>query len=125
MLDIDRFKGINDRFGHPTGDLVLQEVAKCAKRCLGREATLARFGGEEFAVLLHETDLDGARRVAERLRAAVEALEVAGPSGSIRVTVSVGVAAIEPEDRSHEAAVRRADSALYVAKSSGRNCVVG
>jgi diguanylate cyclase (GGDEF)-like protein len=125
MIDVDRFKAVNDHYGHPIGDLVLQAVARDAKSKLGREATLARFGGEEFAVLLHETDLDGARRVAETLRAGVEALEVPSERGPIRVTVSIGAAALELSDRAADAIVRRADAALYLAKSSGRNCVAG
>jgi diguanylate cyclase (GGDEF)-like protein len=117
MLDLDGFKKVNDLLGHLGGDEVLVEVAK---RVRSRASDLAaRYGGEEFALILPETPRAGARAVAEKIRAAVEALRASEP----RVTLSAGVATA-PEDGSTAAElVRFADQRLYEAKAAGRNCV--
>lgn len=126
MIDIDHFKQLNDRCGHPAGDTVLREVASVLQQALARPGDLlARYGGEEFIVLLHEADAAGARVVAERLRAAVESrgLEhVDSPHGV--VTVSIGTASAVLRDTDGPTVlVAAADRSLYEAKCAGRNRV--
>jgi len=119
LLDIDHFKNVNDRFGHGVGDEVLRRVSESMSRTLRASDLAARWGGEEFLVVLTDTGLEGARMCAERIRAAVEALSVARVGN---VTISAGVAELSPgEDLS--IALLRADEMLYKAKASGRNCV--
>jgi two-component system cell cycle response regulator len=120
MLDIDKFKSVNDSFGHATGDTVLKAVVMACNQNLRHVDLFGRLGGEEFATLLPQTDLDGALTMAERLRQAVEALEIDGNGAPLRVTVSIGLSALRPgEDL--DALMRRADAALYRAKDEGRN----
>jgi diguanylate cyclase (GGDEF)-like protein len=124
MLDIDAFKSINDRFGHDAGDQVLAQVAVLC-RTLKREAdTVARIGGEEFAILLPETDLEEARSVAERLRHALAAQVLVAGAGTIAISVSIGVAVAHEEMRNQSDLMKCADEALYAAKRTGRNRVV-
>lgn len=124
MIDVDHFKQINDTCGHETGDHALRAVADVLAAKVRDCDTVGRFGGEEFLVLLPETDLEGARALAERLREAVEAQEIRTPNGQIlRMTASFGVTAIHPGDSGHEAVLRRADRALYRSKEDGRNRV--
>ena len=127
MIDIDLFKGFNDRYGHPAGDACLRQVAQAMDGQVQRPADLAaRLGGEEFAVLLPNTEEAGAERVAERIRARVAELGLAhGGSASGHVTVSIGVATGRPLDWSEDAQslMDAADRALYRAKASGRNTV--
>jgi len=123
VLDLDHFKQINDTYGHPVGDAVLAGAAR-AWRELTRESDLiGRLGGEEFALLLTDTDEAGALILAERLRAAVAALELPHEGGTIKATASLGVAELKPGEE-FEALYARADAALYAAKSGGRNRVV-
>lgn len=126
MIDIDLFKAINDRWGHPSGDQVIRNIANLMPTTLRAVDICGRLGGEEFMAILPETDKEGASRLAERLRQAVEASEHARADDgqAIRHTVSIGVAALVPEDRNFDALLRRADLALYQAKASGRNRVV-
>lgn len=122
MLDIDKFKNVNDTFGHATGDTVLKAVVEACSLNLRHVDIFGRLGGEEFATLLPQTDMDGALTMAERLRQAVEALEIPGNGDDtpIRVTISLGLSALRPgEDL--DALMRRADAALYRAKNEGRN----
>jgi diguanylate cyclase (GGDEF)-like protein len=127
MIDVDNFKRYNDLYGHPAGDECLRQVAATVKSARGRACDVAaRYGGEEIAVLLPQTDAAGAFVAAERLRQAVEALAVAhagSPAG--HVTVSIGAAEFKPSDDPDAPArlVRSADRALYVAKAAGRNQV--
>ena len=126
MLDADCFKSYNDRYGHLAGDEVLRSIASCVQLTLRRPAdTGARYGGEEFAAILSETDAAGAWSTAERVRAAVAALEVphaGSPAGW--VTVSIGVATAYPQLGQHAPLlVREADEGLYEAKHNGRNRV--
>jgi diguanylate cyclase (GGDEF)-like protein/PAS domain S-box-containing protein len=123
MFDADHFKAINDQYGHATGDEVLKAIARAAEGAVRGADVLARIGGEEFAVLLPDTDPAAASRVAERIRAAVEALaDESEELGRIRPTVSAGLATrIAGADI--EALLREADAALYRAKQGGRNRV--
>jgi diguanylate cyclase (GGDEF)-like protein len=125
MLDLDHFKGVNDRYGHLVGDRVLVAAADAFRSSLRAADVIARWGGEEFAVLLPHTDLAGAQAVAERCRRALEDVVVQAGAARVGITVSVGVAGF-PDARldGPDALMRSADDALYQAKSSGRNCVV-
>jgi diguanylate cyclase (GGDEF)-like protein len=124
LLDIDHFKRINDRYGHPVGDQVLKQVAATVTGTLRRSDVLVRWGGEEFLVLLPNTTESAAHELAERLRAAIEALAVrAEGAAHVPVSASFGVASLGNEQR-FEDLVARADDALYRAKSEGRNRVV-
>ena len=121
MFDIDHFKRINDTWGHAAGDIVLQEVARTAAAQLRATDFLARIGGEEFVILVPGDGLTGAAQIAERIRAALAACPVCAQAVSVPVTSSFGVAVVaEP---SLDAALVRADEALYRAKNGGRNQV--
>ncbi|RZL97860.1 MAG: GGDEF domain-containing protein, partial [Sphingomonas sp.] len=124
MLDLDRFKTINDRYGHAGGDAALVAFAEACRANLRGIDLFGRMGGEEFAVVLVDTGEAVAREVAERLRRAVAALTVSVEQGAIPVSVSVGFAAGRP-DESLQAALMRADAALYAAKAAGRDRVRG
>lgn len=125
MLDLDHFKFINDDRGHPAGDEALREVARLCLGALRSQDVIARIGGEEFAVLLPETGPQEAAEVAERLRTALKEAEVRLPGGPpVRITTSVGVAALEAGDPGVEVVIQRADRALYDAKAAGRDRVV-
>ncbi|WP_374673860.1 diguanylate cyclase [Ideonella sp.] len=120
LCDVDHFKRINDRFGHATGDVVLQAVAQVLRRSVRDSDSAARFGGEEFVVLLPETGPQGARVVAEKIRHAVAALRLPGVTSC---TISVGAAVAEDGRIGAAALLARADAALYRAKEAGRNRV--
>jgi two-component system cell cycle response regulator len=124
LLDIDKFKSINDTYGHMVGDEVLRELSKILKSVARCTDIVARFGGEEFIVLLPDTTLSGGVGFTERLRNAVEIHEFQSSGQRIPVTVSVGLSML-PKDDQHtvEEAISEADTALYKAKSSGRNRV--
>jgi len=121
MIDIDHFKEVNDAYGHRAGDRVLQQLARTCQEILREVDVAGRVGGEEFAILLPETEVEGAFEVAERLRTAVAAAEVPREEGlPIRITVSVGVAAIDGSTNL-DTLMSQADDALYDAKHCGRN----
>jgi diguanylate cyclase (GGDEF)-like protein len=129
LFDADYFKRINDNHGHVAGDHVLSAIAQSAQSVLRTSDVLGRLGGEEFAVLLPDTDLEGALVVAERVRAAVAAGKVQsgdvgedGQRAPIRVTISLGVAQLRGDEPS-ETLMKRADRALYAAKDLGRDRV--
>ncbi|MEL0169860.1 MAG: diguanylate cyclase [Pseudomonadaceae bacterium] len=124
IADIDHFKTVNDSWGHPVGDKVIVRIAQTLKNCCRNRDLLARFGGEEFIVLLPDADMQQALLCAERIRAAVEKIKFdVGADTPLSVTVSIGVAQINPATDSIPKAVDRADRALYDAKQSGRNRV--
>jgi diguanylate cyclase (GGDEF)-like protein len=123
LIDIDHFKQINDRYGHATGDEALRAFAAAVRLRLRNSDVFGRWGGEEFGLILPATDRPGAMRLAEEVRASVEALELQAPdSGTIAVRMSAGVA-IAPSDSELKSATlyRLADQALYAAKHQGRN----
>lgn len=124
MLDLDSFKEINDRMGHLAGDRYLQRVGEVIRETMRAADIPCRYGGEEFCVLLPETDLDGATRIAERIRTRVSKLEVRAGEESLRTTISVGIAAY-PADYpgTIQGFIEKADQALYLAKQSGRDRV--
>jgi two-component system cell cycle response regulator len=119
ICDVDRFKQINDNFGHAAGDEVLSAFGGLLRSSCRKEDTAARYGGEEFLLLLPNTSLEAAMEFAERVRARTETLRI--PSGAT-ITISCGVTIAVPED-SGEGFIARADAALYAAKQSGRNRV--
>ncbi|WP_283183651.1 GGDEF domain-containing protein [Pseudomonas svalbardensis] len=120
MLDIDHFKRINDNHGHSAGDDVLKAVAASIKNQLRNVDMVFRFGGEEFLILLSNTNREAAAMVGERLRFAVQAEEYSADGHAIELTVSLGCSTLLPGE-SADSLLRRADSALYVAKREGRN----
>jgi diguanylate cyclase (GGDEF)-like protein len=126
LLDIDHFKNINDSYGHHVGDQILTGLVAVCQENLREIDTLARLGGEEFVILLPETDLAQAHYIAERLRSKIEQTSISTDSGLLTVTVSIGVMShltSEAELPVHKL-VQRADQAMYMAKRSGRNRVV-
>jgi len=123
ILDIDEFKRINDNFGHPVGDVVICGLVDCLKNVLGESVTFGRLGGEEFAVLLPGIDLNAGVEMAERMRLRI-AQKAFGPLSVGQVTASFGVS-WNPAGASYDEAYRLADEALYAAKRTGRNRVVG
>jgi diguanylate cyclase (GGDEF)-like protein len=122
-LDLDRFKSINDVYGHASGDLVLKRFARIVRGAIRGVDYLARMGGEEFLVLLTQSRLDGARNVAERIRLQMEATGWADINPVLKVTVSIGATEYQPYDRIEDL-LQRADQALYEAKEQGRNRVM-
>lgn len=123
MFDFDHFKAINDRFGHAGGDMVLVKVAEMIQRELRPTDMGCRIGGEEFAIMLPNTSLEKAVALAERIRQRTEAMEFRHEDTSFHATITVGVASFSKSDTSHDSLMRKADSALYAGKASGRNCV--
>lgn len=124
-LDVDRFKSINDSFGHAAGDRVLQHIAVACQEALRDGDLLGRIGGEEFLAVLPRSSIDQASEVAERLRKRIEALAPEDLPPGLRTTISIGVAQMSPQDGGFADLERRADDALYRAKAEGRNRVVG
>jgi diguanylate cyclase len=120
MLDIDHFKAINDRYGHPAGDAVIRSVASILRGALRLHDVPGRYGGEEFGVVLPGTGVEGAEILAERVRARIESAVLDAGSGA-QATASLGIAVYDSRDASYADWVARADRALYRAKESGRN----
>ena len=122
MLDVDKFKVLNDTHGHPSGDAVLRQLARILGDCTRRGDTVGRFGGEEFMLLLPETPAAGALHLAENLRATVEETVFKIEDGKeVRATISIGMARFPDHGKSAEALIAAADGALYRSKQSGRN----
>jgi diguanylate cyclase (GGDEF)-like protein/PAS domain S-box-containing protein len=124
MLDIDHFKAINDTFGHAEGDVALQHFAAACEEILRKNDMFGRMGGEEFAIVLPETNAEGGGQLAERLRARVAEIEIAAEAGQRHMTVSIGMAEQTSADDNIEVLLSRADRALYSAKQAGRNRVI-
>jgi len=123
MMDLDHFKKVNDTYGHLAGDRVLVAVADVLKSYFRTADFIARFGGEEFCVILPETPLPAAHLTAERIRMAIAQIKLVDNDREIQVTVSIGVAAYDPAMTSHIELVQKADQMLYKAKEGGRNRV--
>src|SRR5216683_3864930 len=126
LVDVDHFKQVNDRYGHPAGDAVLRQIADRAVRQVRSVDLVGRLGGEEFVVVMPETSLGGAVVVAERLRAAVadEPFIPQGTSAKLPITISIGIAMTGEGSDTMETLLKRADDALYAAKNAGRNRVI-
>lgn len=123
LCDLDHFKAINDTRGHDMGDRVLRDVSRCLSEGVRDVDYLARWGGEEFLAVLPDTDTEGAKLVAERLRSKVNALRIAAADGTFQVSMTLGVATLLPGEDA-EQTIARADTALYDGKRAGRNRVV-
>ena len=123
MIDLDHFKKLNDKYGHAIGDKILVAFAGICKKCLRKADIFGRLGGEEFAILLPETDINGGSKFAERLRVIVEKSKIKVESKPFHITVSIGVTELQPDDDQIDAALRRADDTMYEAKKRGRNQV--
>jgi two-component system C4-dicarboxylate transport sensor histidine kinase DctB len=124
MIDVDNFKQINDTYGHPVGDRVLQMLADTCMQELREADVFARFGGEEFSIALPDADENAAREVAERLRLAVMSLRIDTAHAVVQATISSGIAQFGTSDAGIDNMIKRADEALYAAKNCGRNQVV-
>lgn len=123
MLDLDRFKQINDNYGHIVGDAVLKSFADCIMECMRSSDIVFRYGGEEFVILLRNTKVAGAKLLAERMRKKVEEMKFDYNNIKLNISVSIGLAELQEGDDRLQL-VERADALLYKAKQSGRNCVV-
>jgi diguanylate cyclase (GGDEF)-like protein len=124
VLDLDHFKAINDDYGHEAGDLMLRHVADKLQQCLRASDLPARLGGEEFGVLLANTNAAQAAEVSEKIRSQIEAMEVMFEGQTLRVTLSGGIAELGTDGDSLESLLREADNRMYQAKASGRNQVI-
>ncbi|MGM8933320.1 sensor domain-containing diguanylate cyclase [Pseudomonas neustonica] len=121
MMDIDQFKKINDSFGHQAGDEVIRTAARLTEQLARETDFCGRYGGEEFAILLPDTSLEGAEQFAERLRESIERQQIEHQGTPLTFTVSVGVAGITPDIEKYQDLIERADKALYRSKAEGRN----
>ena len=124
MIDVDHFKMINDQYGHLTGDEVLKEIGGVIRDSIRAIDIAGRYGGEEFCVVLPDSDLTGSKAVAERIRVAAEQKMIQAYDNTVHVTLSIGVAVFPQDGGMVEELMDKADWALYRAKSQGRNCVV-
>jgi diguanylate cyclase (GGDEF)-like protein len=124
MIDLDHFKKVNDKYGHAIGDEILVAFAGICKKCLRKTDIFGRLGGEEFAIILPETDINGGSKFAERLRAIIEKSRIKVEGKTFHITVSIGVTGLLPDDKQLETALKRADDTMYEAKRKGRNQVV-
>jgi diguanylate cyclase (GGDEF)-like protein len=124
MIDADHFKMINDRHGHLAGDQALKEISSIIQENVREIDIVGRFGGEEFCVVLSDTDLEGARVVAERIRKSAQKRVIKAFDSTLHVTLSIGLAMYPSDGKLLEELMDKADWALYRAKSQGRNCVV-
>ncbi|MEI8257039.1 MAG: diguanylate cyclase, partial [Deltaproteobacteria bacterium] len=121
IADIDKFKNVNDTYGHSTGDVVIKGLGQVLTRCKRETDAVARFGGEEFVIVCEETDQDGAYQLAERIRTELESTAFASEMGPLKVTCSLGVAEFPRDGANRADLFSRADEALYEAKRNGRN----
>ncbi len=123
MIDVDYFKGFNDKFGHLVGDQILREIGKIIKENVREIDIVGRFGGEEFCVVLPVTDRYGANFAAERIRAAVEGTAIKAYDATAKVTVSIGMSTFPVDGKATAELIDKSDWALYRAKKKGRNCI--
>jgi len=123
MFDIDHFKKVNDGYGHLAGDYVLKHLAQTVRAKIRREDCFARYGGEEFAIVLPEIDNGNCLPFAEKIREIVEKTDFKFENARIPLTISMGIATVDPELGDAAAIIKRADERLYEAKASGRNRV--
>ena len=121
FIDIDNFKSINDTYGHPIGDVYLKKLAECLSDGIREIDVLGRWGGEEFIILLTQTDSERAFLVAERLRLAAAEIQVKTPKQQISGTISIGITTTSPDTLAMEILIKQADQALLNAKRSGKN----
>jgi diguanylate cyclase (GGDEF)-like protein len=124
LIDADKFKLINDNYGHAIGDRCLQEIIKRTIPLLRKNDMLARYGGEEFMVIMPQTDSKGAKEAAEKIRKTIEKIEFIYKKDKVKVTVSIGVSQSREGDKKHQEIFERADIAVYQAKEKGRNRVL-
>ncbi len=124
LYDVDNFKRINDRYGHAVGDLCLREIVKRIQPQLRESDFMARVGGEEFVVMLPETETSGAQQVAEKLRSSIEGIDFIHKAEKFKITISIGVTQVSPTDSQPAEIFDRVDGAMYHAKRKGRNRVV-
>jgi diguanylate cyclase (GGDEF)-like protein len=124
MIDSDNLKQINDAYGHDSGNRLLQHLVRCVREQLRGSDVMARFGGDEFIVLLPETNNKGALEMAERIRKAIEVSRLDMRTGDTNITVSLGVASYPDDGGNLEVILEKADKAMYRAKQHGRNRVV-
>ena len=124
MFDIDHFKPVNDTYGHLAGDEVIRHTADVTRNNIRQSDSAGRYGGEEFGIILPETDAESARVICERIREAIENSTVSTTAGDIRYTVSMGIAQLTETPENYMQWMQKADEALYKAKENGRNKVV-
>ena len=122
MADIDRFKAVNDTYGHMAGDHAIKTVATCLQANLRETEHIARYGGEEFALILYNIPPEEALSVTERVRQTISELPIRFDDRTFKITMSFGIASLAGDDQDREALLDNADKALYEAKSAGRNC---
>ena len=123
LIDVDDFKTINDKYGHPIGDKVLQRLASIMKSQLRRIDIVSRIGGDEFAIILVNTDIKAAKLVGEKLKNSIEKDTLIIDEQEINMTVCIGITSIDNKTDSYEEAYKYADKALYMAKTMGKNQV--
>ncbi|MAZ87069.1 MAG: diguanylate cyclase response regulator [Cellvibrionaceae bacterium] len=121
MLDVDKFKAINDTYGHPTGDAALKQLTQLCQNAGRSSEIVGRFGGEEFVLCCPDTDQTGAMALAERLRTSIEESTLDYDGSTLNYTASMGVTSIQEDDKSLNDMLRRADQLLYYSKENGRN----
>ncbi|QFS87709.1 MULTISPECIES: GGDEF domain-containing protein [unclassified Marinobacter] len=124
MFDIDHFKPVNDTYGHLAGDEVIRHTAQITRSSIRQSDSAGRYGGEEFGIILPETDAENARLLCERIREGIEKSTVETSAGNITYTISMGIAQLTDEPENYMQWMQKADEALYAAKESGRNKVV-
>ncbi|MFB2765463.1 GGDEF domain-containing protein [Marinobacter shengliensis] len=124
MFDIDHFKPVNDNYGHLAGDEVIRHTAQTTRNNIRQSDSAGRYGGEEFGIILPETDAENARLICERIRESIEKSTVETSAGNITYTISMGIAQLTDEPENYMQWMQKADEALYAAKESGRNKVV-
>ena len=125
MADIDHFKNVNDTFGHQQGDIIIKDIASLIHQNIRSFDIASRYGGEEFAIILTDSDINTAYNIAERLRKIIEENLFPGETDPVRITISIGIAQYNPDiDKNEQMLIKRADTALYAAKAQGRNKVI-